>query len=70
LNINFRILDDDATKNFVDYTWDINRRFIQEGIAAVNRSGNFTRLVESAGRTLPQFIDTMAEYPETTVCQK
>jgi len=70
LDINTRVLADDVTEDFRDYTPDINRRFIQEGIAAVNRSGNFTRLVESMGSTIPQLIYTMAEYPETTVCQK
>ena len=64
-------LSGDITKDFVDYTPETNRKFVQMSSDAVsNMAEGFEESLISQGITLEILIDRLAKYPESTVCKE
>ncbi|MFC1637089.1 linear amide C-N hydrolase [Planctomycetota bacterium] len=62
-------LQNDVLNRFLDYSPSINRQFIEKAVKSIDQDGGFSKQIESAGNTIDNLIETMASYPEKTVCR-
>jgi penicillin V acylase-like amidase (Ntn superfamily) len=61
-------LDGDVSAHFADYDTERNRQLVSAQVATLDRNGDVTRLAESFGNSVPNVIDAIAGYSESTIC--
>ena len=62
-------LQDDVLHRFLDYSPSINRQFVKKAVQSIDQDGSFSKRIKSAGNTINNLIETMASYPDKTVCR-
>lgn len=65
------ILSGDITGDFIDYTFEMNRKFVKMDIEGIiKNSPSFEKQLISDGISKDILIDRLARFPESTVCNK
>ena len=64
-------LSGDITEKFVDYTYEMNRKFVKMDIEGIiGNSPSFEKMLISNGISKNILIDRLAGYSESTECKK
>ncbi len=63
-------LQGDVLDRFADYSPSMNRQFIEKAVKSIDRDGVFSKQIASEGNTIQNLIQTMASYPDKTICRQ